>query len=101
MQPCFGEQQVPVGSWAAVQGQRTRDVTDGGMLCHWVAIDLNFNDGGWSILLEMLSSFFGQLNAGKQSVVEGHSHQLLILTFHLSQQRGGVAFENALNTALR
>jgi hypothetical protein len=101
MQPRLGEQQFPIGSRAAVQRQWTCHVTDGCMLGHRIAIDLNLHHGGWSVLLEMFFSLFRQLNAGQQSVVEGNRHQLLILTFNLGQQRGGAAFEDALDTSLR
>ena len=100
MQVVLGEQQVEIRLFAAMHGQAPHHVPLGSELGDGEAIDHHLHHRllGW---LEMARVRFRKLHGGEQTVVEWDRHKPLLLPFHLGQQAGGAAFEDALHTTLR
>ncbi len=99
VQAVLGEQQVGVGGLTAVHGQAASHMADRAELGHREAIDLHF-DHRLLGRLQMGRIRFRQRHAGQQPVIEGNGDELPVLTFHLGQQAGGVALQDALHAPL-
>ena len=100
METVLGEQQVEVGGLAAVHRQPAGHMALGEKLGHRVVVDQHLHHG-LLLGIEVAGIRLRQLDAGEQAVVERGGHQPLLLLFHLGQQAGGVALEDALHAAFR
>ena len=96
MQVMLGEEKVEIGGLPSLDGQLPGHVALGRKLANGIAIHQDFDHGG-ALWIEVLGVPFGQLNAGEQPVVEGSRHQAGLLLFHLGEQGGRAALENALH----